>query len=87
VRKYRGPVSTRQWVWRQHPEDQEAFYQLGKAHKEVSGLETLAVYWSDGERSLLDVSRLVELESGRRNLAYLVDYFQFLEKMGLVSLR
>ena len=87
VRKYRGPVSTRQWVWRLQPEDQEAFYQFGKAHKEALGLETLAVYWSDGERSLLDVSRLVELESGRSDLAYLVGYYGFLEKMGLVGLR
>jgi hypothetical protein len=87
VRKYRGPVSTRQWLWRLSPDDQEVFYQSGKAHKEASGLETLAVYWSDGKRSLLEVSRLVELESGRRDLAYLVGYFRFLEKMGLIGFR
>jgi aminopeptidase YwaD len=87
VRKYRGPVSTRQWMSKLSPDDQEAFYQFGKAHKDASGMETLAVYWSDGERSLLEVSRLVDLESGRCDLAYLVGYYQFLEKMGLVELR
>ena len=87
MRKFRGSVSTRQWVWRLSPEDQEAFYQFGKLHWAASGLETLAVYWSDGERSLRDGSRLVELESGRSNLAYLVGYYRFLEKMQLISLR
>jgi hypothetical protein len=87
VRKYRGPVSTRQWVRVLSPEDREAFYQFGKAHKGSQGLETLAEYWSDGERNLLEVSRLVELESGRSDLAYLVGYFRFLERMGLLSFR
>lgn len=87
VRKFKGPVSTRQWVRKLSPGDREAFYRFGKEHKEAQGMETLAVYWSDGRRSLLDVARLVELESGRSDLAYLVGYFGYLEKMGLVSLR
>jgi hypothetical protein len=87
VRKYRGPVSTRQWLRRLSPEDREAFHQFGKAHKDTLGLETLAVYWSDGKRNLLEVSRLVELESGRNDLAYLVGYFEYLERMGLVGFR
>ena len=87
VRKFRGPVSTREWMRKLSPMEREAFYRLGKAHKETSGIETLAVYWSNGTRSLLDVSRLVELESGRTDLEYLVDYFRFLEKMGLIELR
>jgi aminopeptidase YwaD len=87
VRKFKGPVSTRQWLHKLSPEDREAFYRFGKDHKEASGMETLAVYWSDGKRNLLEVAHLVELESGRRDLAYLVGYFRYLEKMGLVSLR
>jgi aminopeptidase-like protein len=87
VRKYKGPVSTRQWVGKLSPEDRESFYQFGKAHKEASGLETLAVYWSDGNRSLFEISRLVELESGRRDLGYLIGYFRYLEQMGLIVLR
>jgi aminopeptidase-like protein len=87
VRKYRGPVSTRQWVHLLSPPDKEAFYKFGKEHKEAQGIETLAVYWADGKRNLLEVSRLVELESGRTDLAYLVGYFSYLERMKLVSLR
>ncbi len=87
VRRYRGPVSTRHWVRVLSPGDLEAFYQFGKAHRESQGMETLAEYWSNGERSLLEVARLVELESGRRDLGYLIDHFRFLEKMGLVGFR
>ena len=86
VRKYRGPVSTRHWVSKLLAEDQEAFYQFEKAHKEASEMETLAVYWSDRERSLLQVSRLVDLESGRYDLSYLIGYFRFHEKMGFIEL-
>jgi len=87
IRKYKGPVSTRQWIRKLSPEDREAFYRFGKEHKEASGMETLAVYWADGKRNLLEVARLVELESGRSDLPYLVGYFSYLDKMGLVSLR
>jgi aminopeptidase-like protein len=87
VRRYRGPISTRQWAWKMSLEDREAFYKFGKIHKEASGIETLAAYWSDGHRNLLEVSRLVGLESGRCDLVYLVGYFRFLEKMELVEFR
>ncbi len=87
IRKFRGPLSAREWVRKLSPEDREAFYRLGRKHKEASGSENLAVYWSDGARSLLEVSRLVELESGRSDLEYLLGYFTFLEKMGLLSFR
>jgi len=87
VRKYRGPVSPREWVRVLSPKDREAFYQFSKAHKMSQGLETLAEYWSDGKRNLLEVTRLVELESGRRDLDYLFGYFRYLEKMGLLVLR
>jgi hypothetical protein len=80
-------VSPREWVRVLNPEDREAFYQFGKSHISSRGLETLAEYWSDGERNLLEVARLVELESGRRDLEYLVGYFRHLEKMGLLVLR
>jgi aminopeptidase YwaD len=87
IRKFRGPLSAREWVKKLSPEDREAFYHLGREHKEASGSENLAIYWSDGARSLLEVSRLVELESGRSDLEYLFGYFTFLEKMELLSFR
>lgn len=84
-RLFRGPVSTRPWVRKLSREDREAWWRLGKKHRESRILGTLAMYWADGERSLLEVSRLVELEAGRIDLEYLVSYFGFLRKMGLVE--
>ena len=47
----------------------------------------LAEYWADGEHTLQEVVDLVELECGRRKGAVLLEYFQFLKKMGLVELK
>ncbi len=85
-RIYRGPVSVRPWLRRLSPGDREAFWRLGKEHEEAGVLGTLAMYWADGGRSLLEVSGLVELEAGRTDLEYLVGYFGLLGKMGLVEL-
>jgi aminopeptidase YwaD len=87
VRKYKGPVSTRQWMSKLSLEDREIFNKFGKEHKESSGIETLAVYWSDGKRNLLEVAHLVELESGKCDVDYLIGYYRFLKRMGLVSFR
>ncbi len=84
-RLFRGPVSTRPWIRKLPKEDREALWKLGKEHKESRILGTLAMYWTDDKRNLLDISRLVELETGRTDLVYIVKYFGFLKKMGLVS--
>jgi hypothetical protein len=85
-RLFKGPVSTRPWVRKLSGEDREALWRLGKDHPESRTLGTLAVYWADGGRSLLEVSGLVELEAGRTDLEFLVKYFRLLGKMGLVEL-
>ena len=85
-RLFKGPVSTRPWVRKLSGEDREALWRLGKDHPESRTLGTLAMYWADGERSLLEVSGLVELEAGRTDLEFLVKYFRLLGKMGLVKL-
>ena len=85
-RLFKGPVSTRPWVRKLSGEDREALWRLGKDHPESRTLGTLAMYWADGERSLVEVSGLVELEAGRTDLEFLVKYFRLLGKMGLVKL-
>ena len=85
-RLFRGPFSTRPWIRKLSPEDREELWRFGQEHKDVNRtIGTLAMYWADGERSLLEVSRLVELESGGTDLEYLVGHFRFLGKMGLVE--
>jgi hypothetical protein len=84
-RLFRGPVSLRPWVRGLSREDREAWWALGRDHPESRHLGTLAMYWTDGVRSLLDVSGLVELEAGGTDLAYLVEYYRLLRAMGLVE--
>ena len=84
-RLYRGPVSLRPWVGRLLREDREAWWRLGKEHRKSRVLGTLATFWADGERNLLEISELVELEAGRTDLEYIVGYFDLMRKMGLVE--
>jgi len=84
---YRGPVSSRPWVAKLGKEDRESLRALNKKHNVTyGGPMTLALYWTDGSRSISEISRMVELESGATNLEYMVDYFGFMVKMGLVKL-
>jgi aminopeptidase YwaD len=84
-RVLKGPVSVRPWVRRLSMEDREAWWRMGKRHPDSRILGTLAMYWTDGARSLLEVSRLVELEAGRTDLEYLVEYYRLLRAMELVE--
>ena len=89
-RLYKGPVSVggythRPWIYGLSEEDKDGLWKLSKEHKEARGATTLALYWADGERSVLEISRLVELETGRTDLEFLIGFFRFLEKMKLVK--
>jgi len=45
----------------------------------------LAVYWIDGVKNLLDISRLVKQEAGKVDLEFLIEYFKVIGKYGLVK--
>lgn len=89
-RLYKGPVSVggythRPWRYDLSNEDKDDLWKLSKEHREARGATTLALYWADGERSLLEILRLVEYETGRTDIEFLIGYFRFLEKMKLVE--
>ena len=69
------------------PEDRAAWRQLIQDRQDWSHhtLTALALYWADGDRSLLDIAGLVELETGLWDLSLLLAYFRLLEKLGFVS--
>jgi len=87
LRKYRGPVSTRHWARLLKPEERDGLHTFESKHRKDSTLVTLADYWADGDRSVLDISWLVWLEAGRTDTAYLLEHFRWLGKMGLVKFR
>jgi len=86
-RRYRGPLQVRPHLHKLSPEDREALWRLQQEHKEfVRAPLTLALYWCDGKRTLLEVADLVEQECGQRDVEALVGYFELLEKMELIRI-
>jgi hypothetical protein len=86
-RLYRGPVSLRAYLHQLSEEERERVWQMRQEHKKgFRILPTLAVYWADGKRSLLEIADLIELETGQRDVELLAEYFQTLAKLNLVEL-
>ena len=86
-RLYRGPIPLRHYLNQLNEEERERWWQMRQKHKKgFRILPTLAGYWADGKRSLLEIADLIELETGQRDAELLVEYFQMLGKMNLVEL-
>jgi len=86
-RRYRGPLQVRPHLHKLSLEDREALWQLQQEHKEFARTPlTLALYWCDGKRTLLEVADLVEQECGQRDVEALIGYFELLEKMELIRI-
>jgi aminopeptidase YwaD len=86
VRLFRGPWSIRGWDVKLSLIEQDELRRLSREHPEGGSVGTLAMYWTDGVRSLYEVSERVRLERGSTDLEYLVGFYRLLGRMGLVGL-
>lgn len=85
-RLVRGPVPFRVDLDRLEEADRVAWQQLTEKRKGAEHtLITLALYWADGERSVLEIADLVEMEAGMRDVELLLAYFRLLEKAGRIA--
>ncbi len=84
-RLFRGPISMRGKIEKLPPSDQEAYRKLLQEHPSARRASTYLVYWADGQRSLAEIDHLVHMETGISNLAFALEYFRFLEKLGLIA--
>jgi len=84
VRVYRGPISSRPWVAKLSDEDKTAYEEFGRKYPLGRSLGGSAMFWTDGVRSVKEISDLLELEKGSTSIEYLVGYYRWLEKMGLI---
>jgi aminopeptidase YwaD len=87
VRRIRGPIPLDHHLDRLDSADRERWRacvqaRAGQAHHT---LIILALYWADGNRSVLDIAGLVELETGERDVELLLLYFELLGKLGFVA--
>lgn len=86
-RTFPAQVSERPYVRRLSEADREALWaynkKLGQADRV---LQTVAMYWADGKRTLAQIVDCVELETGQRNAVMLAEFFQWMVKLGLVTM-
>jgi aminopeptidase YwaD len=87
-RLIRGPVPLQEYRGMLSPDERDAWDQRLVNGGSVSHhtLTTLALFWADGHRSVLDIAGLVEMETGARDLALLLHYFRLLETLGFLEL-
>lgn len=68
------------------PEERDAWHAFTKGRKAAYTLGTLAEYWADGKRTILDIINQVEMETGLRDAELIVRQFELLARLGLVEL-
>ena len=89
VRQVTGPIPLEDHLPRLDEAAREAWRQLLNERKGWlhHTLTTLALFWADGSRPVLEIADLVELESGQRDVALLLAYFRLLDQLGFVTFR
>jgi aminopeptidase YwaD len=89
VRQVTGPIPLADHLRRLDEEAREHWRQLLKERKGWMHytLTTLALFWADGTRPVLEIADLVELESGQRDVALLLAYFRLLNQLGFITFR
>jgi aminopeptidase YwaD len=87
-RLVRGPISGDSRVARLAEAERDEWWDLNqRMRKEASRtVPALAQYWTDGQRTVAEIGQLVTLETGLEATHLLVEYFRFLERLGLVML-
>jgi len=85
-RRWRGPVSVSQHFGRLAPEERLRWLGFERDHRQLELYRNLALYWTDGTRTLGEIADLVELETGKRPMDYLVQSMELLARLNLVDL-
>lgn len=85
MRLLRAPVSLDSYLSRLSAEQRDAWHAIEQAHGDTPGvILDLLLYWADGRRTLLEIADLVELETGARDVAFMVEYGRLLHELGLI---
>jgi len=88
TRRYRGPISLRPYLRRLPAAERAEAQAIFRRHGAFMDLPAdVALYWSDGRRTLAEILELTELETHTRDAAGLAAYFKLLARLGLAELR
>ena len=85
ARVYPGPVSLRHHLHRLPAGEQDSWRAFAGAHPQGANLADYLCYWTDGRRTLAQVCRMTQLETGKRDDAFALGYMQLLARLGLVT--
>jgi len=87
-RLFRGPLPVEAHVGRLDEAGRDEWWKLCQRIKEKASrtMPVLAQYWADGQRTVAEIGRLVALETGLEVTPLLVEYFRFVERLGLIEL-
>lgn len=87
-RLFRGPLWTGAHTSRLDEMGRDEWWELSQRIGEEASrtVPVLAQYWSDGQRTVEEISQQIALETGLEATPLLVEYFQFVERLGLIEL-
>lgn len=85
ARRWPGPVSLRGHLCLLAEAEQESWRQFSAAHSKTAGVADYLCFWADGQRTLSEICRLAALETGVRDDAFALGYFQLLARLDLVT--
>jgi aminopeptidase YwaD len=87
-RLFRGPLQPRDYVSRLDEAARDEWWEFNRRIDEKASrtVLVLAQYWADGQRTVDEIGRLIALETGSEATALLIDYFRFIERLGLVEI-
>ncbi|MEA3340788.1 MAG: DUF4910 domain-containing protein [Chloroflexota bacterium] len=86
-RLFRGPLQVRDRVRRLDEGGRDAWWRLNQiiVRKSSRTATVLAQYWADGQRTVAEIGQLIALETGLEVTSLLVEYFCFVERLGLMQ--
>jgi hypothetical protein len=85
-RLFRGPTDPGAALRQVGAARRAQYWKWMKKESRAYMMQTLALYWVDGRRSIAEISRLVAAEIGYTNPEFLKFYFEVLEKAGAVEI-
>ncbi|MGE5672612.1 MAG: DUF4910 domain-containing protein [Mycobacterium leprae] len=81
-----GPVTLRNDLNRLPESEAESWRRFDATHPGAARMADYLCYWADGERSLTEICRLTELETGIRDDSWALGYCQLLQRLGMATL-
>jgi aminopeptidase YwaD len=84
-RRFPGPVNEQSLARHHSPELVNQLFELQAKYKDLPRvLPALALYWTDGQRTLSEIVQRVAFETGVRAPRAIAEYFQVLAKLGAI---